>query len=212
MAAHNMTVAASPVFAAGFSLGDVANAVSGAQGSNNKAAAAAPTTDAPKADAATAPAPKAAGVDKELEEKARKEHRAKVIEAIKQGQDVTIDFELTAAEAKALAAAGARVGQTPRAVVAGADITFAMLADPEAARVVCFGKDGVLAGTGPGHDYIDLSTVDDGLFLDGEAIAYLIDRVDGESWFAVLEMQRPPDAKRPHRDCSSLESGRRGCE
>lgn len=42
----------------------------------------------------------------QLEEKARKEHRAKVIEAIKQGQDVTIDFELTAAEAKALAAAG----------------------------------------------------------------------------------------------------------
>ncbi len=39
-----MTVAASPVFAAGFSLGDVANAVSGAQGSNEKAAAAAPST------------------------------------------------------------------------------------------------------------------------------------------------------------------------
>src|SRR5471030_3389173 len=39
-----MTVAASPVFAAGFSLGDVANAVSGAQGSNNKAAAAAPSS------------------------------------------------------------------------------------------------------------------------------------------------------------------------
>lgn len=38
-----MTVAASPVFAAGFSLGDVANAVSGAQG-NNKAAAAAPSS------------------------------------------------------------------------------------------------------------------------------------------------------------------------
>ena len=39
-----MTVAASPVFAAGFSLGDVANAVSGAQGGNNKAAAAAPSS------------------------------------------------------------------------------------------------------------------------------------------------------------------------
>ncbi|MBI6910651.1 DUF2780 domain-containing protein [Pseudomonas palleroniana] len=38
-----LTVAASPVFAAGFSLGDVANAVSGAQG-NNKAAAAAPSS------------------------------------------------------------------------------------------------------------------------------------------------------------------------
>ena len=39
-----LTVAASPVFATGFSLGDVANAVSGAQGSNNKAAAAAPSS------------------------------------------------------------------------------------------------------------------------------------------------------------------------
>ena len=38
-----LSVAASPVFAAGFSLGDVANAVSGAQG-NNKAAAAAPSS------------------------------------------------------------------------------------------------------------------------------------------------------------------------
>lgn len=37
-----LTVAASPVFAAGFSLGDVANAVAGAQGTN-KAAAAAPS-------------------------------------------------------------------------------------------------------------------------------------------------------------------------
>lgn len=39
-----LTVAASPVFAAGFSLGDVANAVSNAQGTNNKAAAAAPSS------------------------------------------------------------------------------------------------------------------------------------------------------------------------
>jgi len=38
-----LSVAASPVFAAGFSLGDVANAVSGAQGTN-KAAAAAPSS------------------------------------------------------------------------------------------------------------------------------------------------------------------------
>ncbi|MES5814432.1 hypothetical protein [Pseudoxanthomonas sp. Soil82] len=56
-----------------------------------------------------------------------------------------------------------------------------------------------------------LSTVDDGLHLDGEAVAYLIDKVDG-GWFAVLEMQRPPEAKRPHRDCSSFDAGRLGCE
>ncbi|MDT1000349.1 DUF2780 domain-containing protein, partial [Pseudomonas aeruginosa] len=34
-----------PVFAAGFSLGDAANAISGMQGGNNKAAAAAPTSE-----------------------------------------------------------------------------------------------------------------------------------------------------------------------
>ena len=40
-----LTVAAGPVFAAGFSLGDAANAISGMQGGNNKAAAAAPTSE-----------------------------------------------------------------------------------------------------------------------------------------------------------------------
>ncbi|WPN97868.1 DUF2780 domain-containing protein [Pseudomonas sp. MUP55] len=39
-----LTVASAPVFAAGFSLGDAANAISGMQGGNNKAAAAAPTS------------------------------------------------------------------------------------------------------------------------------------------------------------------------
>ena len=41
-----------------------------------------------------------------LEEKTRQQHRAQVIEAIKQGYDVAIDFELTPAEAKSLADAG----------------------------------------------------------------------------------------------------------
>ncbi|MEB0105055.1 DUF2780 domain-containing protein [Pseudomonas trivialis] len=40
-----MTLAAAPVFAAGFSLGDAANAISGMQGGNNKAAAAAPSSE-----------------------------------------------------------------------------------------------------------------------------------------------------------------------
>ena len=40
-----LTVAAGPVFAAGLSLGDAANAISGMQGGNNKAAAAAPTSE-----------------------------------------------------------------------------------------------------------------------------------------------------------------------
>lgn len=40
-----MSLAATPVFAAGFSLGDAANAISGMQGGNNKAAAAAPSSE-----------------------------------------------------------------------------------------------------------------------------------------------------------------------
>lgn len=40
-----MTLAAGPVFAAGFSLGDAANAISGMQGGNNKAAAVAPSSE-----------------------------------------------------------------------------------------------------------------------------------------------------------------------
>ena len=57
-----------------------------------------------------------------------------------------------------------------------------------------------------------LSKVDDGLFIDGEQIACLIDKVGG-GWFAVL---RPP-GRTIHdpaiiRHCSSFEAGKRGCE
>ncbi|MEJ2201209.1 MAG: NAD(P)-dependent oxidoreductase [Desulfuromonadaceae bacterium] len=65
------------------------------------------------------------------------------------------------AKCEPLVALGARRGETPREVVATSEITFAMLADPAAAREVCFGLDGALAGVGPGHDYVDMSTVDD---------------------------------------------------
>ena len=40
-----LAMAAGPVFAAGFSLGDAANAIAGMQGGNNKAAAAAPSSE-----------------------------------------------------------------------------------------------------------------------------------------------------------------------
>lgn len=56
---------------------------------------------------------------------------------------------------------GAHLADSPMEMTASCDITFAMLADPEAAREVCFGKEGVLAGIGGGRGYIDMSTVDD---------------------------------------------------
>jgi len=66
-----------------------------------------------------------------------------------------------AAQCGPLVALGAHRGESPREVVATSEITFAMLADPAAAHEVCFGLDGVLEGVGAGHDYVDMSTVDD---------------------------------------------------
>ncbi len=60
-----------------------------------------------------------------------------------------------------LVEAGAQAETSPAKVVAAADVTFAMLADPAAAESVCFGPEGVLEGMTPGKAYVDLSTVDD---------------------------------------------------
>ena len=55
---------------------------------------------------------------------------------------------------------GAAIAATPAAAVAAADITIAMLADPEAALDVVFSDDGVLESILEGKSYIDMSTVD----------------------------------------------------
>lgn len=58
----------------------------------------------------------------------------------------------------ALEAEGATVCADPGEVCASSDITFAMLADPAAAREVFAAA---RCGLGAGHDYVDMSTVDD---------------------------------------------------
>lgn len=50
-----------------------------------------------------------------------------------------------------------------------------------------------------------------GLVLDGKEIAMLLQRVD-LTWFARLECHWPIRAPLVLRDCTDLESGRRGCE
>lgn len=67
----------------------------------------------------------------------------------------------TLAKCDELVAEGAEVAATPADVVRGADITFGMLADPEAALQTALGPDGVVAGVGPGKAYVDMSTVDE---------------------------------------------------
>lgn len=57
-----------------------------------------------------------------------------------------------------------------------------------------------------------LSTVDDGLHLDGVPVAFLIDKADGRSWFASLNVHHGLDRPLVTRDCSSFDAGRHGCE
>ena len=54
----------------------------------------------------------------------------------------------------------ARAVATPREAVAGASVTFAMLADPAAARAVALGPGGACEGVAAGRAYVDMSTVD----------------------------------------------------
>jgi 3-hydroxyisobutyrate dehydrogenase-like beta-hydroxyacid dehydrogenase len=55
---------------------------------------------------------------------------------------------------------GATMAGTPQEVAAEADITIGMVSDPQAARDLFFGPQGVGAGIGENRGYIDMSTVD----------------------------------------------------
>lgn len=66
----------------------------------------------------------------------------------------------TRAACEPLRETGATVADSPAAVAAASDITFAMLADPAAALAVAAGPRGACAGLRPGAGYVDMSTVD----------------------------------------------------
>ena len=75
------------------------------------------------------------------------------------GQEVTV-WNRSAAACDPLREAGATVAGTPAAVAAVCRITFAMLADPEAALAVACGPGGICEGLPAGSGYVDMSTVD----------------------------------------------------
>jgi len=56
--------------------------------------------------------------------------------------------------------AGATYVETPLEVVVAAEVTFSMLADPQAALAVCFSPTGVIQAVGPGKAYVEMSTID----------------------------------------------------
>jgi len=62
---------------------------------------------------------------------------------------------------KPLQEKGAKVADSPAAVIESCDIVFACTSDPESAKALVFGEKGVLAGITPGKKFVDMSTVDE---------------------------------------------------
>jgi len=94
-----------------------------------------------------------------------------------------------ASKCNSLVEAGAVAETSPSKVVAAADVTFAMLADPAAAESVCFGPDGVLEGMEPGKAYVDFSTVDE---FTSRNIAVAINDADGQYLEAPVSGSKGP--------------------
>ena len=79
----------------------------------------------------------------------------------KAGFDVTV-WNRSPDKCDSVAALGAKVASSPRAVAEACDITFGMLSDPAAVLGVVEGPDGVAAGLSKDKGYVDCSTVDAG--------------------------------------------------
>jgi 3-hydroxyisobutyrate dehydrogenase-like beta-hydroxyacid dehydrogenase len=74
------------------------------------------------------------------------------------GHTVT-GYNRTRAKADWLVKKGMRWADSPRAVAAVADVTFAMVTNAAAISAVVDGPDGLVAGLGPGKIFVDISTV-----------------------------------------------------
>ncbi|PLY01756.1 MAG: NAD(P)-dependent oxidoreductase [Desulfuromonas sp.] len=114
--------------------------------------------------------------------------RAMAANLLKAGHKVTV-WNRSVDKCAPLVELGATVGDTPRQITAECEITFAMLADPDAARAVCSGADGVAAGIGGGRGYVDMSTVDD---LTAQEIAAAVTAAGGRFLEAPVSGTKKP--------------------
>src|ERR1700674_4019596 len=74
------------------------------------------------------------------------------------GHSIT-GYNRTRSKAEGLVKKGMKWADSPRAVVAGADVTFSMVTNSAALGAVMNGPDGMLAGVMPGKIFVDMSTV-----------------------------------------------------
>ena len=77
---------------------------------------------------------------------------------LKLGHEVTV-WNRTAAKAKPLAAAGAKLAPTPKALGATSDLIITMLSDAHAVEAAFGGDDGFLAGEVGGKLFVEMSTL-----------------------------------------------------
>jgi 3-hydroxyisobutyrate dehydrogenase-like beta-hydroxyacid dehydrogenase len=70
-----------------------------------------------------------------------------------------IGYNRTRSKAEGLLKKGMKWGNTPREVVAGADVILSMVTNSAALRAVMEGPDGMLAAVTPGKIFVDISTV-----------------------------------------------------
>ena len=68
-------------------------------------------------------------------------------------------YNRTRAKAQWLIDKGMRWAESPRAVAAAADVTFAMVTNAAATASITEGPEGLLAGLGPGKLFVDISTI-----------------------------------------------------
>ena len=77
---------------------------------------------------------------------------------LNQGHTVA-GYNRTRAKAQWLIDRGMKWADTPRAVAAAADVTFAMVTNSAALQTIAEGPDGILAAMGKGKIFVDMSTV-----------------------------------------------------
>jgi 3-hydroxyisobutyrate dehydrogenase-like beta-hydroxyacid dehydrogenase len=77
---------------------------------------------------------------------------------LSKGHTVT-GYNRTRSKAQWLIAKGMKWEDSPRAVAAASDFTFAMVTNAAAISAITEGSDGLLAGLGPGKIFLDMSTV-----------------------------------------------------
>src|SRR4030043_339237 len=77
---------------------------------------------------------------------------------VKKGYSVTV-FNRTKEKTKELAAEGARVADSPKALAGDSDVIISMISDDPVLEEVSIGKNGAFEGAKSGAIYIDMSTV-----------------------------------------------------